>query len=205
MLNLKKTKMTEPLFLHFTKRKDWHQWLLKNHSKFNEIWLIYFKNMAPVKNISYEDSVDEALCFGWIDSIIKKIDDTKYARKFTPRTNHKKWSDLNIKRVRKLIDDGLMNKAGLEKIDKEVLRKINKTDNSNISDQKKQVKLEAPKFIINFFEENEPALKNFNKLAATYKRHYVLWITNAKKDDTIRKRLIESVILLKENKKLGLK
>jgi uncharacterized protein YdeI (YjbR/CyaY-like superfamily) len=205
MLNLKKTKMTEPLFLHFTKRKDWHQWLLKNHSKFNEIWLIYFKNKASVKSITYEDSVDEALCFGWIDSIIKKIDDTKYARKFTLRTNPKKWSDLNIKRVRKLMAEGLMNKAGLDKIDKELLRKINKTGFSDLSGQKKLEDLEVPKFIINFFEENEPALKNFNKLAATYKRHYVLWITNAKKDDTIRKRLIESVILLKENKKLGLK
>jgi uncharacterized protein YdeI (YjbR/CyaY-like superfamily) len=197
--------MTEQLFLHFTKRKDWRQWLLKNHSKFNEIWLIYFKNKSSVKSITYEDSVDEALCFGWIDSIIKKIDDTKYARKFTPRTNPKKWSDLNIKRVRKLMAEGLMNKAGLDKIDKEVLRKINKTGFSDLSGQKKQAKLEVQKFIINFFEENEPALKNFNKLAATYKRHYVLWITSAKKDDTIRKRLIESVILLKENKKLGLK
>jgi len=144
------------------------------------------------------------LCFGWIDSLIKKIDDDKYARKITPRTNTRKWSELNKKKVLELIKKGKMTQAGLNKID--TYLKTGKVDWVRNKTQEKELKkFDIPDFIIGELGKNEPALINFNKLATTYKRHYILWITNASKEETIRKRLKESIGLLKENKKLGLK
>jgi uncharacterized protein YdeI (YjbR/CyaY-like superfamily) len=197
--------MPDKLYIQFKNRKEWRIWLQKNHFKYNEVWLIYYKAKTPVTNISYDDSVEEALCFGWIDSIIKNIDQSKYARKFTPRTNTKKWSALNLKRVKKAIDEGLMNKAGYDKIDSTVYKNILKTNNTNSDRRSGHAEFIVPGYITDFFKKNEPALQNFNKLATSYKKQYVLWITNAKREETINKRMIESASLLKENKKLGLK
>jgi uncharacterized protein YdeI (YjbR/CyaY-like superfamily) len=144
------------------------------------------------------------LCFGWIDSLIKKIDDDKYARKITPRTDTQKWSELNKKKVLELIKVGKMTPAGLNKIDNYL--KTGKVDwPVNNSEIRKSKEINIPDFIIEELARNEPALMNFNKLAATNKRPYILWITNARKEETIRSRLKESIRLLKENKKLGLK
>jgi uncharacterized protein YdeI (YjbR/CyaY-like superfamily) len=194
---------SQRLFLHFANREDWRQWLQENHTTHKEVWLIFYKNKTGKQNISYEASVEEALCFGWIDSIIKSIDEHKYARKYTPRTNVKNWSDLNIKRVKKLIEEGKMEEAGLCKIDSAILKDI--TFDKKDTKQKTDKGLIVPDFIIKFLSQHEPALANFNKLAPSHKRHYILWITNAKTEPTIQKRLMETVALLKENKKLGLK
>jgi uncharacterized protein YdeI (YjbR/CyaY-like superfamily) len=194
--------MSSLIQLHFLNRTFWRQWLQKNHSTSKGIWMVYYKKGTSVKSISYDDSVEEALCFGWIDSIIKKIDEEKYVRKFTPRTNTTKWSDLNIKRIQKLIKEGRMNEAGLKKVDYRIIENIENRNKENPENKKPFV---LPRFITDFFKDHPPALENFKQLAPTYQKHYVLWITNAKQDATIHKRLLESVSLLKENKKLGLK
>jgi uncharacterized protein YdeI (YjbR/CyaY-like superfamily) len=126
-------------------------------------------------------------------------------RKFTPRTNISQWSDFNKKIVLSLIEKGKMTEAGLEKIDSYL--KTGRVDwESNVAkiDEEKK-EFQVPDFIQRAFSENEPALTNFNNLARTYKRHYILWITNAKREETILNRLNESIGLLKENRKLGLK
>jgi uncharacterized protein YdeI (YjbR/CyaY-like superfamily) len=197
--------MKVPHYLYFENRGKWHKWLQDNHSTSKEIWLIYYNKKTGKQNISYEDSVEEALCFGWIDSIIKKIDGTKYSRKFTPRTNTIKWSKLNFTRVRKLINEGRMDKSGLEKIDIGLLKETETNNYANNSDYKRKEFVNFPDFILKYFGENEPALKNLNNLAKTYQNQYLLWITSAKREFTIKKRLSESASLLKENKKLGLK
>src|SRR5664279_1188201 len=99
---------TQKLFLHFANAEDWRTWLRENYATQSEVWLIYYKNKTGKQNISYEASVEEALCFGWIDSIIKKLDEDRYARKYTPRTNNQNWSELNIRRVKKLMSEGKM-------------------------------------------------------------------------------------------------
>ena len=164
--------------------------------------MIFYKTDQKNASIKYEEALDLALCFGWIDSLIKKIDDDRYARKFTPRTNTNKWSEVNKQKVIELISKGEMTEFGLQKIDSYL--KTGKVD------WKTEVIIETkdwdiPGFILEAFTNNEPALVNFNQLAPTYQRHYILWITNAKSEETIRKRLNESIELLKENKKLGLK
>ena len=97
-------------------QKDWRKWLQKNHQREPEVWLVYYKPLSGKSNLDYESSVEEALCFGWIDSIIQKIDDDKYARKFNPRRMDSQWSETNKRRVRKVIREGRMTEAGLAKI-----------------------------------------------------------------------------------------
>ncbi len=102
--------------LYVTNRQDWRSWLEKNYASQGEVWLIFYKKPSPNANISYEDAVEEALCFGWIDSLIQKIDDETYGRKFTPRAINAKWSPSNRRRVAKLVREGRMTEAGLAKV-----------------------------------------------------------------------------------------
>jgi uncharacterized protein YdeI (YjbR/CyaY-like superfamily) len=196
--------MQELEYMHFKNKSVFHDWLQLNHEKSPGIWMIYYKKHTHIECIDYDEALDEALCFGWIDSIIKKIDDDKYARKFTPRTNTSNWSVINKKKVIHLLKSGRMNEAGLRKID--VYLKTGKIDWENEAVIEKTIKeIEIPDYLLNELARNEPALSNFTKLSATNQRQYTLWITNAKRPETIQKRLEESIALLKENKKLGLK
>ncbi|MCX6236114.1 MAG: YdeI/OmpD-associated family protein [Bacteroidia bacterium] len=196
--------MKELESIHFSSKQAFRNWLLTNHDKSPGIWMIFYKTHRDISSIKYNDALEQALCFGWIDSIVKKIDDDKYVRKFTPRTNIKKWSEVNKKKVVELINNGEMTEIGIQKIDSYL--KAGKVEWEITRAKEKETKeFDIPGFIVENFAKNEPALINFNNLAPTYKRHYILWITNAKGEETIRKRLNESIELLKENKKLGLK
>jgi uncharacterized protein YdeI (YjbR/CyaY-like superfamily) len=92
---------------------EWREWLTQHHREYKEIWLIYFKKTSGKTGISYEESVEEALCFGWIDGVFKGIDLETYAGRFTPRRAKSPWSDSNRKRVARLLRDGRMTEAGL--------------------------------------------------------------------------------------------
>ncbi len=96
-----------------TTRHEWHGWLEQNHHEYKEIWLIYYKKTTGKTGISYEESVEEALCFGWIDGAIKGIDQETYAGRFTPRRPKSPWSDSNRERVGRLLREGRMTEAGL--------------------------------------------------------------------------------------------
>lgn len=202
---LKITVMGELEHKYFDSRKSFRNWLAENHNKSLGIWMIFYKKHVNIDCIEYNEALEEALCFGWIDSIIKKVDNDQYLRKFTPRTNISRWSDLNKKLVLSLINEDKMTEAGLRKID--IYLKTGKVDwdvkSLERDDEKKEFHI--PDFILKELAENEPALTNFNNLSQTYKGHYILWITNAKKEETILSRLKESIKLLKENRKLGLK
>lgn len=186
--------------IYFNNRDDWRNWLKENHDKEKEVWLIYFKKNIGKPSIPYEESVEEALCFGWIDSIIKKMDDEKYARKFTPRTDYAKWSESNKARVRKLIKKGRMTEIGLAKINESALNRKEKT----LRDKLKK-RMVIPNFLKQALLKNKKAWANFNKLAPSLKRQYVGWIMSAKKQETRTRRIKEAIGLLSQNKKLGLK
>ena len=87
-------------------RKEWRTWLEKNHDSKKEIWLIYYKKHTGKPNVPYDESVEEALCFGWIDGILKRIDDERYARRFTPRRKGSIWAPSNVERVANMIKEG---------------------------------------------------------------------------------------------------
>ena len=101
--------------LYVTDRADWRAWLERHHKSESEVWLIYYKKQTGLPRIPYDDAVEEALCFGWIDSIVKRIDDEKFAQRFTPRKAKSNWSELNRERVKKLIKEGRMTEAGRAK------------------------------------------------------------------------------------------
>ncbi|OLS19768.1 MAG: hypothetical protein HeimC3_43890 [Candidatus Heimdallarchaeota archaeon LC_3] len=116
--------------IHFEDRLNWRNWLRNNHNKLDEIWLIFFKKHTNKPNVSYNDSVEEAVCFGWIDSVKKRLDDERYLYKFTKRKKVSKWSELNEKRALKMIEEGKMTEVGMRKFkirksyDKDFLRII---------------------------------------------------------------------------------
>ena len=108
--------MDMPKTLYVASRAEWRSWLAANHASESEVWLIFYKAHSGQPSLPYEDSVEEALCFGWIDSLIQKIDEDKYARKFTPRKPDSVWSPTNKRRVAKVIREGRMTPAGMSKI-----------------------------------------------------------------------------------------
>src|SRR6202011_5047030 len=103
----------ELVTLHVRSRRQWRAWLAKRHISSPGIWLVFYKDHTGVKSIPYEDTVREALCFGWIDSLVKRLDDDRYARKLTPRRSTSKWSDINRKRWAELKAAGFLTSAGL--------------------------------------------------------------------------------------------
>jgi len=185
--------------LYVANRDDWREWLRRNHDIKKEVWLIYYKKQTGKPSIPYDDSVEEALCFGWIDSIIKKIDDEKFARKFTPRKAKSRWSEANKKRARKMIREGKMTEEGLAKI-----REAEKSAEwFRTSPVRKE--LVIPPYMKAALAKNKKALENFNNLAKSYKRQYVGWITSAKREETRKRRLAEAIRLLEKSQKLGMK
>src|SRR5437588_1771243 len=178
-----------------TDRESWRAWLTKNHASEKEVWVVFPKRHTGEQCMSYEDSVEEALCQGWIDSIIRRIDDQSYARKFTPRTDHQNWSELNKRRVAKLMREGRMTEIGLARV-----------SYSNAEPRKPKPEIHAdPAFVEKGLRKNKQAWENFKRLAPSYQRMYVLWISQAKREETRAKRLQEAIQLLIQNKKLGLK
>ena len=185
--------------LYVADREQWRDWLSENHSKEAGIWLVFYKKETSKPTIAYEAAVEEALCFGWIDSIIKKIDAEKYARKFTPRSDKSKWSQLNKKRANKMIKKGRMTEVGLAKI------KSAKKKELWDKDDRPRISLDIPPEFAKALARNKKAKENFDKLAPSYRKHYIGWITVAKRPETKKRRIEESIALLEKGQKLGLK
>jgi uncharacterized protein YdeI (YjbR/CyaY-like superfamily) len=182
--------------LQATDRETWRAWLAENHASEREVWLVFQKTRTGRHGMSYDDAVEEALCYGWIDSIVQRIDENSYARKFTPRTNNLKWSELNKRRIAKLIQENRMTDVGLAKIgysnpERKPPKPVGKV-------------LSVPRFMETALRQQK-AWENFKSLAPSYQRNYVGWIMAAKREETRQKRLQEAIQLLAENQKLGLK
>jgi uncharacterized protein YdeI (YjbR/CyaY-like superfamily) len=184
--------------LYVTSRDEWRAWLANHYESATEVWLIYYKKHTGRPRIPYDHAVEEALCFGWIDSIVRRIDDEKFAQKFTPRRDRTKWSAPNKRRVRKLIREGRMTEAGLAKIDLAVLGEESQANQSKGD-------LDIPRFVKRALMASPRAWEHFQDLAPSYRRQYIGWVTGAKKEETRERRLREAVSLLEQNKKLGLK
>ena len=184
-------------------REKWRTWLQRNHKTETEVWLIYYKKASGRPRVSYDDAVEEALCFGWVDSLVKRIDDEKFAQKFTPRKNHSKWSEHNKRRARAMIAQGKMTDAGLAVIGRGVLDSSVDQVARTVPDRRRFDTV--PEFIQKALSRNKKAREYFEKLAPSHRRHYIGWISMAKRPETQQRRLAEAIELLAQNKKLGLK
>src|SRR5262245_9566464 len=174
-------------------REQWRQWLAKHHASSAGIWLVRHEQHTGVKSMPYEDRVREALCFGWVDSLIKRLDDDRYAIKVTPRKPTSKWSDINRRRWNELKAAGLLAASGLAAAP---------TKNRYAA---RPVVPQLPAYIAKAFKANPKAWQHFQALAPTYRRDVVVWIHVAKRTETREKRIREAIELLSAGKKLGLK
>lgn len=181
----------------FKNRREWRSWLEKNHDKENEIWLVFYKVKIKKESIKYKEAVEEALCFGWIDSTVKRIDDEKHMQRYTPRKENSNWSASNKARVANLIKADLMSEFGLKAVE------IAKQNGSWNRLDSVEIRMETPKALRDALEKNDRARKAYEKLAPSRKKQFLWWIKSAKRDETKEKRIKETIRLLVENKSPG--
>jgi len=184
--------------LLFKNKKEWRKWLEKNHTKFKEIWLIHYKKSSNKKNITHFDAVEEALCFGWIDSTLKKIDEERYILRYSQRKNKSVWSKINKETAERMIMQGKMTRAGLEKINLAKKNGFWKTAYTNKIIEK------LPSDLKKSLISDKIAWENFQNFANSYRNMYIGWVKNAKTDETRTKRINEVVKRSGENKKPGI-
>ena len=170
----------------------WRKWLASHHDSESEIWLVFHKVHTGQPTISYSDALDEALCFGWVDSLIKRLDDDRYARKFTPRKADSRWSTVNRKRYAALQASGRLMPAGIARPP---------TAKSGDAPQYSTV----PAYIEAALQKHRAAWKAFEGLPPSHRRQYIAWIDSAKKDETKQKRLQEAIQKLVAGHKVGMK
>jgi len=173
---------------------QWRKWLVEHHDTESEVWLIFHKRHTGRASVAYADALDEALCFGWIDSLVKRLDDARYARKFTPRKPDSKWSAVNRKHYARLKASGRLMPAGLARPPTERTYEPRRSFSSRV-----------PQYIQKALQKNSKALKHFEGLAPSLRRRYIGWIDLAKQEETKLRRLKEVLRVLAAGKLLGLK
>lgn len=179
-------------------RLAWRTWLERNHATAPEIWLAYFKKHTGKASVTYAESVEEALCFGWIDGIRKRLDEERYAHRFSPRRAGSQWSRVNIERARRLIAEGKMTAAGLAKFEQ-------RPRGARAAKPPRRDQFVLTEAFRKRLEGNKRAWKSFNTLPAGERRNYVAWIMSAKRLETRDRRFTEALSLLEANRKLGMK
>jgi len=173
-------------------REQWRRWLAKHHASESEVWLIFHKKHTGKPSVAYTDALDEALCYGWIDSLIKRIDDDRYARKFTPRKAGSNWSTINIKRYNELKAENRLKAPGIAR----------SPEGRPIADAAGRGS--TPAYIKREIKRDAGAWKFFESLAPSHRRLYVNWIDSAKREETKQSRLRQAIIKLKAGRKPGL-
>lgn len=177
-------------------RQEWRMWLEQHHASESEVWLVYYKKDSGIPCVNYEESVQEALCFGWIDSTIKSLDEQRYLRRFTPRKNEDNWSETNKRRVRKMIHAGRMTQAGLAKV------------SFPLDEPEKPVpskeEPELPEALLAALKANPAAWRNFERLPPSHQRRYIGWILSAKQEETRLRRAALAAELLEYDLRLGM-
>lgn len=178
--------------LYFKTDIEWRKWLLENHNVFKGVYLIFYK--VEHKNVSmrWEESVKVALCFGWIDSTVKSLGNGKRRQYFSPRNPKSVWSALNKKHITELISDKLIHKSGLRIIE------IGKENGSwaALDDVENGI---IPKNLQLAFDENSKAFYNYKNFAPSYRKGYLYWLNQAKREETIQKRITEIIQLCVNN------
>jgi uncharacterized protein YdeI (YjbR/CyaY-like superfamily) len=175
-------------------RAAWRAWLRKRHRKAAEIWLVFHKQHTGKPSVDYEAAVEEALCFGWIDSLVRRLDDDRFARKFTPRTPESRWSASNLRRYASVEARGLLTAAG---------RARPPTGRIAVAPLRREWVL--PAYMKRALKTNARAWRHFEQLAPGYRRKYVGWVDSAKRAETKARRLREAVERLARGETLGLK
>jgi uncharacterized protein YdeI (YjbR/CyaY-like superfamily) len=184
--------------LRLQRIEPWRDWLAEHHDSVSEIWLVFFyKRHTGIASIDYQDALDEALCFGWVDSLVKRLDERRYALKFTPRRSGSRWSDANRKRYAELKAAGRLRPA-----------KIKRPPTARgYGPRQRKIPLPSklPPYIQSALKDQPAAKRYFETLPASQRRKYVAWIESAKREETKLRRLQEAIRLRTSGQVLGLK
>lgn len=174
--------------------EQWRHWLAEHHDSGAEVWLVFPKRHTGLPSVSYAEALDEALCFGWIDSLVRRLDEARYARKFTPRKPDSRWSDTNRKRWAELAAAGRLRPAGLERAP---------TDRTY--EPRPRMPSTVPRYIRDALRRRPAARDRFERLPPSERRRYLGWIHSARRPETKARRLEEAIRLLSMGRPLGLK
>ncbi len=173
-------------------RQDWRHWLEQHHATEPGVWLVYYKQSTGQPHVAYADAVEEALCFGWVDSRPNFLDDERYQQLFSPRNPKSPWSKINKQRVEKLIEQGLMTEAGLK-----VIEAAKQNGAWNVYDAIEEITV--PPDLEEALAANPTAAGYFDAFPPSSKKNILWWIQSAKKPETRAKRVAETVRLAETN------
>ncbi len=177
-------------------RREWRRWLERHHASSTGVWIVFHKQHTGVEGLDYDDSVRDALCFGWIDSLVKRLDEDRFARKFTPRKPGSAWSESNLKRWAELDAAGELAPAG---------RAASPAGAPRATPPSRFVLGGRPEYNAKALGRNRRARDFFQTLPPGERRRFVGWIDTAKRQETKQRRLREAVRLLAKGERLGLK
>ena len=183
--------------LYVTNRKQWRSWLSKHHKSAGDIWLVYYKKASSKRRIPYNDAVEEALCYGWIDSLTKPRDKESWVQRFSPRKKKSSLSEMNKERVRRLIKTGTMTRFGLESIQHHMDGRSAKAP--------KLKKFTLPPDILEALKADPGVWKNFAKFSEPYKHIRIGWIDGSRKRPEIfAQRLRYFIKMTAQNRQFGM-
>ncbi len=185
--------------IYFKNRAEWRKWLEQNYTLPEGIWMIMYKKHTARECIKYAEALEEALCFGWIDGKLKRINDEYYIQSYTPRRKGSRWSRYNIERAKKLIQEGRMATAGLEAYNEIFNNPGLVYDTYRGSDDP-----EIPADLLEGLKVNKTAFDNFIKFSPSARRLYIAWLNDAKRDNTRVDRIKKIVLYSEQNIRPGI-
>ena len=184
--------MEEKEHLYFKNAQEWRDWLHENHMSSAGVYLIFYSVNSAEESMRWDEAVQVAICFGWIDSTVKKLDDERRRQLFTPRKNQSVWSKLNKTYIEKLISDNLMHQSGLKKIE-------TAKQNGSWESLDAVENLEIPLDLESAFFNNKTAFRNYSNFSPSYKKSYLYWLNQAKREQTRQNRIVEIINLCEQN------
>jgi uncharacterized protein YdeI (YjbR/CyaY-like superfamily) len=184
--------MGEPEIVRVKDRAAWRRWLKRNHARGSGVWLVITKKGSPTPGLSYEQAVEEALCFGWIDSKPNKLDDERFKLWLSPRKPGSVWSRINKGRIERAIREGLMTEAGLTAI--EGAKRDGSWNTLDAVDD-----LVVPDDLAQALRANPDADRHFGAFPPSTRKGIIYWVQSAKRSETRAKRIAETVLLAAEN------
>ena len=183
--------LNKPL-LYFKNDSEWRDWLHENHTIHTVVELIFYRVDSEMESMRWEEAVKVAICYGWIDSTVRKLDDERRKQTFTPRKDKSVWSKVNKKYIEELIANNLMHDTGLKKI--EIAKQNGSWESLDAVEN-----LEIPEDLQIEFDKNVMALKNYSNFSKSYKKSYLYWLNQAKRAETRQNRITEIISLCEKN------
>lgn len=184
--------MEEKDHLYFKNAQEWREWLHENHISATKASLLFYRVSSEAESMRWEEAVQVAICYGWIDSTVRKLDEERRTQMFTPRKDKSVWSKLNKSYIEKLLQENLIHESGLKKI--EIAKKNGSWE--SLDDVENLV---IPKDLALAFEQNKVALENYQKFSPSYRKSYLYWLNQAKREETRTIRITEIIKLCELN------